>query len=95
MYGFFKSASEDIMDMIDCDDLNLQLKTKFGTEGIKLEVKLKKIIKVKDKFKILSDELSLPEKDLLYLMVKTYPNIFNHRLIKFIRKTYLFPEEDV
>ena len=95
MYGFFKSASEDIIDTIDCDDLNHKLTTKFETEGEKLEIKLKKIIKTKEKFQELSSELSLEERDLLYILVKNYPNIFNHRLIKFIRKTYLFPEEDI
>jgi len=95
MYGFFKSASDDIMDIIDCKEINTQLEKKYNLKFDKLEIKLKKIIKCKSNFSELTEELDLTDKDLLYLLVKTYPNMFNHRLIKFIRKTYLFPDEDI
>ena len=94
MYGVFKSADDDIMDMIDSDNLQQQLSLIFELKGDKLETKLKKVIKDRKKFYDLVKELKLSEKEFIYIMTKAYPNIFNHRLIKFIRKTYLFLNEE-
>ena len=94
MYSFFKSAGDEVIDNIDSDNLHLVLKDLYQCEGQKLEIKIKKTIKKKEELTQLSIQLSMDVEELLYLLVKAYPNIFNHRLIKFIRKEYLFPEED-
>ena len=93
MYGFFTNASDEIINNIDSDNLSKTIEEMFLIDGSKLEIKLKKIIKAPTKFRVLAKDLNIEIEDLLFLLVKIYPMMFNHRLIKFIRKEYLFPEQ--
>lgn len=93
MYSFEKSADEEMIDFIDCEILQQKIQELYKAEGDKLEYKIKKAIKDETKFQILQKHLNLDIHELFFIMAKTYPNIFNHRLIKFIRVTYLNKDE--
>jgi len=93
MYSVFKSAEDSVIDCIDCIDLDKKIKLFLNYNDIDMHVKLKKLLKSKKKFKEFSKNICIPESELIYLLVKLYPEIFNHRLIKFIRKVYLNYEE--
>lgn len=94
LYNFGKSAQNELIDGVDCDELIIKLQDIYQLEDEKLLVKIKKVIKDKKKFLLLTEELSLEQDELIDLLVKCFPEMFNHRLIKFIRKTYIFPEEE-
>ena len=93
MYSFDKSADEEMIDLIDCEELRQKLQIMYKAEGEKLEFKLKKIIKNEKKFLILLEEMHMTDRELFFIMAKTFPNIFNHRLIKYIRKEYFLFDE--
>jgi len=94
MYTFNKSSQDEIMDNIDSVELVEKLFQQFHLPPDKFEAKLKKIIRTPDEFYKLVEEYYMTDKEFIDLLAKGIPEIFNHRLVKFIRETYIFKNEN-
>lgn len=93
MYTFGKSAQNEMMDTVDCNNLYVKLQIYYDIDDDKIPEKVKKEIKDIKKFQTLCDYVQVEQLELIDLIAKMFPELFNHRLIKFIRKTYIFPED--
>ena len=93
MYTFGKSAQNEMMDTVDCNNLYVKLQIYYDIDDDKIPEKVKKEIKDIKKFQALCDYVQVEQLELIDLIAKMFPELFNHRLIKFIRKTYIFPED--
>jgi hypothetical protein len=92
IYNFTQDTTYDVAREIDVKEIRNFVEKKFDeceTEE-DLIVKLKKTIKNEKEFKIMVDELNISIKELLQLLAVAYPEMFNHYLIKYVRKNYLF-----
>lgn len=93
IYDFTKSQTFDIGLDMDIRELRIRIEKIYPEKDKELMSTLKKVIKDEQDFKTLVDKLNLSVKEFLNLMVYAYPELFNHYLIKYIRKNYVFKEE--
>lgn len=92
IYDFTKEFTYDVGLDIDVKEIKSFIEKRYSeyeTEA-DLIVKLKKVIKNDSDFKELLEDLDLTIKEFLYVMAFAYPEMFNHYLIKYVRKNYLF-----
>ena len=89
MYTFSKSSQDEIMDNIDSEELLIKLQDKYQLEDTKLDVKLKKVIKTPEEFRVLLEEFYMTADEFFKLLAQSSPEVFTSKLIKFIRSEYL------
>jgi len=92
IYDFTKDMTYDVGRDIDVRTIQKYIKEKFKhceTEH-EMTVQLKKTIKNEIKFQSMLNDLEISIKELIQLLALAYPDMFNHYLIKYVRKNYLF-----
>ena len=92
IYDFTKEITFDVCLDIDVRNMRIYIEKKYSNceNEEELIVQLKKVIKNDLEFKLLVDELNLTIKELINILAFAYPELFNHYLIKYVRKNYLF-----
>ena len=89
MYTISKSSQDEMMDNIDSEELLIKLQDKYQLGGVKLDVKLKKVIRTPDDFNLLLQEFCMTAEEFFKLLAQSEPEVFTSKLIKFIRSEYL------
>ena len=93
MFYDFKKFNTDNATEMDKVAIHDKIAARFpGVEGDDLTVALKKLIKNESDFKEFTGELEITVKEMVKLLIFTYPDIFNYSLIKFCRKKYTIKE---
>ena len=92
IYDFTKDTTYDVGREIDVKEIKKFIEKKFSDceNEEDLMVHLKKTIKNESEFKLMVNELNISIKEIINLLAIAYPEMFNHYLIKFVRKNYLF-----
>ena len=91
-YDFGRNTNEEMMNEIDSNDMKTILIEKYDIESIPFDdqlIKIKALVKNKKEFQLLSDSTSINKPEIIRSLVRLYPKIFNHHLIKFVKEHYI------
>lgn len=97
IYDFTKEIKYDITRHIDVEEIRDYFENLYAEESetekeffnhIKNDV-----IKNEEEFYNLVEKFSMEPKEIINLLIFAFPDMFNHHLVKFIRKKYLHKDQ--